>query len=122
VRFVTGHARNGDVPEDIDWKAFADLSSTTIFYMAAATAGEIATKLRTHGLGGGTPVVVACALSRPDQDVWRGTLDQLAARLADRSHGGPVLIGIGTVFGRRSAALSKCGDDEQRHPLRHSVG
>ncbi|CAH1653782.1 Siroheme synthase / Precorrin-2 oxidase [Hyphomicrobiales bacterium] len=121
VHFVTGHSRNGRIPDDIDWNAVADPSSTTVFYMAGATAGPIATKLRAHGLEGSTPVVVAAALTRSDQDVWCGELDDLSATLQDKPHCGPVVIGIGPVFGRRRAALAKCVDVEDRQPLRQSV-
>jgi uroporphyrin-III C-methyltransferase/precorrin-2 dehydrogenase/sirohydrochlorin ferrochelatase len=30
VRFVTGHSKNGGLPEDLDWKAIADPSATTV--------------------------------------------------------------------------------------------
>src|SRR5690606_29981220 len=35
VRFVTGHAKDGTLPRDIDWRALADPVTTTIFYMGA---------------------------------------------------------------------------------------
>ena len=49
VRFVTGHSRAGGLPEDLDWRAVADPSTTTIFYMAGRTAGGIATRLVSMG-------------------------------------------------------------------------
>src|SRR3546814_5707836 len=33
VRFVTGHARDGRLPQDLDWRGIADPETTTIFYM-----------------------------------------------------------------------------------------
>lgn len=45
VRFVTGHSRHGGLPEDLDWRAIADPSATTIFYMGGRTAGKIAARL-----------------------------------------------------------------------------
>lgn len=122
VRFITGHSRNGSVPDDIDWTAAADPSATTIFYMAGTTADQIATKLRAHGLEGRTPVVIASALSRPDEDLWRGDLDLLASKLREKRQGGPVLIGIGAVFGRRTGALSSEDEGEHQHLLSRSVG
>lgn len=59
VRFVTGHSRKGGLPEDIDWRAIADPSATTIFYMAGRTAGKIAKRLMSMGCSSQTPVVVA---------------------------------------------------------------
>ncbi|CAH1661768.1 siroheme synthase CysG [Chelatococcus asaccharovorans] len=122
VRFITGHSRKGSVPDDIDWTAAADPSATTIFYMAGTTADQIAAKLRAHGLDGHTPVVIASALSRPDEEVWRGELDLLPAKLREKRHGSPVLIGIGAVFGRRAATLFNHDEGEDHHPLSRSAG
>jgi uroporphyrin-III C-methyltransferase / precorrin-2 dehydrogenase / sirohydrochlorin ferrochelatase len=53
VRFVTAHSRQGGLPEDLDWSAVADPSTTTIFYMAGRTAGQIAARLIARGSGRG---------------------------------------------------------------------
>ena len=42
VRFVTGHARNGELPADIDWRGLADPQTTLVFYMGGRTAPAIA--------------------------------------------------------------------------------
>lgn len=39
VRFVTGHSKAGGLPGDLDWRAVADPTATTVFYMGARTAG-----------------------------------------------------------------------------------
>ena len=38
VRFVTGHARSGALPDNLDWSGLADAQTTLIFYMAGNTA------------------------------------------------------------------------------------
>jgi uroporphyrin-III C-methyltransferase/precorrin-2 dehydrogenase/sirohydrochlorin ferrochelatase len=45
VRFVTGHSKKGGLPKDMDWRAIADPSATTIFYMGGRTADRIAARL-----------------------------------------------------------------------------
>jgi len=100
VRFVTGHAKDGTLPRDIDWHALADPVATTIFYMGARTASGIATQLLEQGLDPATPVVVCAAISHPRQRHWRGSLDNLTAGVASIGLDDPVLIGIGAVFAK----------------------
>lgn len=45
VRFVTGHARNGELPHDLDWSGLADPGTTLAFYMGGRTAKDIASRL-----------------------------------------------------------------------------
>jgi uroporphyrin-III C-methyltransferase/precorrin-2 dehydrogenase/sirohydrochlorin ferrochelatase len=100
VRFVTGHSRDGGLPEDLDWKQVADPSATTIFYMGGKMAGKIAERLTAMGLPLETPVVIASAVSQPEQRIWHCALSDLTSEL-DPTTSGPVLIGIGRVFGIR---------------------
>ena len=98
VRFVTGHRRRGELPDTIDWASAADPTTTTIFYMGGRTAGQIAERLIGEGLAPETPVVMAAAISRADQQNWTGTLAQLGRGSDELGLDQPVLIGIGTVF------------------------
>ncbi|NGO55745.1 siroheme synthase CysG [Allomesorhizobium camelthorni] len=99
VRFVTGHSRRGGLPEDMDWRAIADPSATTIFYMGGRTAGEIASRLIAHGMPGSTPVVVAADIGRAGQQIRTGCLSVLMDVPSEPAGSKPVLIGIGNVFG-----------------------
>ena len=103
VRFVTGHSRHGGLPEDVDWRAIADPSATTIFYMSGRTAGEIADRLVVLGLSADTPAAVASALSRPEQTLVSTRLKDLAAVVAAIGLAQPVAIGIGQAFGATGA-------------------
>nr|CAD6430394.1 uroporphyrinogen-III C-methyltransferase [Rhizobium sp. Q54] len=50
VRFVTGHARDGRLPESLDWRGLADARTTTVFYMGGRTASEIRSRFEGgHG-------------------------------------------------------------------------
>jgi uroporphyrin-III C-methyltransferase/precorrin-2 dehydrogenase/sirohydrochlorin ferrochelatase len=107
VRFVTGHSRKGALPDDIDWRAVADPSSTTIFYMGGRTAPDIRAKLIAAGLAGATPVAVASAVTRPGQSLWTGTLGGLASGIEGFDLSEPVIFGIGEVFASRSIAAEE---------------
>ncbi|WGF90419.1 siroheme synthase CysG [Marinivivus vitaminiproducens] len=102
VRFVTGHSRKGGLPDDIDWAAVADPSTTTIFYMAGRTAEPIAERLTSHGMHRDTDVAVVSAVSCPNQRVWRCTLGTLARTMTSVATSDPVIIGIGAALGARN--------------------
>jgi uroporphyrin-III C-methyltransferase/precorrin-2 dehydrogenase/sirohydrochlorin ferrochelatase len=99
VRFVTGCARTGRIPSDLDWRSLADPHTTTVFYMAGSTAGAIAARLVEEGLSPTTPAVMASNVSRGDE-LWEGPISELAEAGERRDPSKPVIIGIGRVFGR----------------------
>ncbi|MDI6024874.1 siroheme synthase CysG [Corticibacterium sp. UT-5YL-CI-8] len=109
VRFVTGHSRKGGLPEDLDWRAVADPSATTIFYMGGRTAGDIARRLIGHGMSASTPVVVVSAVTRPQEMRSLGTLRELEALVFAHGLDEPVLVGVGAMFGAVSAVRLRDG-------------
>ncbi len=116
VRFVTGHARNGELPGDIDWRGLADPQTTLVFYMGGRTAPAIASRLIEHGLEPGTPVVAVAGISRPNEARWNGTLEDLAAGRCGIVSGAPILIGVGHVMAR-----ADCGHTSQRIEFRDAA-
>ncbi len=99
VRFVTGHARNGELPRDLDWSGLADPRTTLTFYMGGRTAKDIALRLIEEGLPSSTPVVAVADLTRSDEQRYAMTLDALSRfGLPSWSFDQPVIIGIGAVF------------------------
>ncbi|MBS7699977.1 MULTISPECIES: siroheme synthase CysG [unclassified Chelatococcus] len=98
VRFVTGHSKHGGLPEDLDWRAIADPTATTIFYMGGRTAAPICERLTREGLSPLTPITVAASIGRARQVVKSGMLKDLPALSATLDAAEPILIGIGTVF------------------------
>ena len=107
VRFVTGHSKKGALPEDIDWRAIADPTTTTMFYMGGRTAGEISARLMAEGLASETPVLIAANISRPDEKRWLGTLASLGRGMAEIGHDNPVLFGVGRVFAKAVATSNR---------------
>jgi uroporphyrin-III C-methyltransferase/precorrin-2 dehydrogenase/sirohydrochlorin ferrochelatase len=104
VRFLTGHARDGILPRDLDWRGLADPATTLIVYMGGRTAASLAERLLTEGLAPATPVIVAEALTRPEESLFATTLAALADGIATPQ--GPVLLGIGRCFATASARLA----------------
>ncbi len=111
VRFVTGHSRAGDLPDDINWAAIADPRTTTIFYMGARTAPRIAERLQEHGLAPRTPAAICRSVSRSGGATWTGCVDDLASGVANLGIEDPILIGIGPVF-----AEARCAAGAQTPP------
>jgi uroporphyrin-III C-methyltransferase/precorrin-2 dehydrogenase/sirohydrochlorin ferrochelatase len=98
VRFVTGHSRSGQLPDDLDWHHLAGQRTTTIFYMGGRTAGQIRGRLLTAGMDRNTPAVVVSAVTRANEIRWVGTLDAMAEAMGRIGVDDPVLIGVGHVF------------------------
>lgn len=110
VRFVTGHSRNGVLPEALDWRALADPVTTSIFYMSGRTGQEIGAKLAGAGMPGGTPVIVANNVGRRDAMHVRSSVDGLARGQIAIDIASPVIIAIGNAL--RERGMQRC-DDEQ---------
>ncbi|MEW5420315.1 siroheme synthase CysG [Amorphus sp. 3PC139-8] len=110
VRFVTGHARDGQLPE-IDWTGLADPETTLVVYMGGRTCSQFAEQLIAKGLPPSTPSVAGWALGRPDERIVRGTLASVADDVAEVGYERPVLLGIGEVFlSALSAATTEVPD------------
>jgi uroporphyrin-III C-methyltransferase len=101
---VTGHDVDGQLPADLDIAALADPGATTCVFMGKATFPALADKLIAKGLSRGTPTVVVENLGSPLTQVIRGSLAEIAARLAAAKPLGPCLI----LYG---AALADAGND-----------
>lgn len=104
VRFVTGHSRQGGLPQDLDWRGLADPETSLMVYMGGRTGAGFAARLIAEGLSPGTPVVAVAAVSRLEEARWTGRLDNLAEGLALLGGEQPVLVGIGRVFAGLCAA------------------
>jgi uroporphyrin-III C-methyltransferase len=78
-------------------------SVTIVVLMGLGRAASIAGHLRQRGWSPRTPAAVIVDASRPSQQVWRGTLDDLAGANYEQEGEGPGTIVIGAV-----AALELC--------------
>jgi uroporphyrin-III C-methyltransferase/precorrin-2 dehydrogenase/sirohydrochlorin ferrochelatase len=103
LQYVTGHAKNGTLPEDIDWRSLADPTATTAIYMPARTLAALIKKVTAEGLDPSTPALAISRATRPDQMVVTAPIGELPDRLAQMSLPGPLLVMVGKAIGEKSA-------------------
>jgi len=95
LQYVTGHAKHGGLPADLDWKSLADPLTTTAVFMPTRTLAALAEKAIAEGLDRHTPAIAISRATRPDQAVVSAPISELAERLAQAGLPGPVLVMIG---------------------------
>jgi len=85
---------------------------TIVVLMGLGRSAAIASRLIDRGWSRGTPAAIVVDASRPQQQVWRGTLDRLAADTVEIDGRGAGTIVVGDVvaiglqeFGRRNVEL-----------------
>jgi uroporphyrin-III C-methyltransferase/precorrin-2 dehydrogenase/sirohydrochlorin ferrochelatase len=98
LQYITGHAENGGLPENLDWSSLADAAATTVVYMPKRTIGLLTARALAQGLPADTPAVAVAEATRPQQTIIGGTVSNIAAKLAARGLSGPVLVFTGRVF------------------------
>ena len=69
LQYVTGHAKHGGLPADVDWKSLADPATTTAVFMPTRTLAALAEKAIAEGLDPDTPAIAISRATRPDQAV-----------------------------------------------------
>jgi uroporphyrin-III C-methyltransferase/precorrin-2 dehydrogenase/sirohydrochlorin ferrochelatase len=120
LQYITGHARNGALPDDIDWKSIADPTVTTAVYMPAKTLSALVTRALTQGLDPATPALAISRATRHDQQSVTAPIGDLPARLQQANLPGPLLVMIGRVIGEAAQATeaafapAKAGKRPQR--------
>jgi uroporphyrin-III C-methyltransferase / precorrin-2 dehydrogenase / sirohydrochlorin ferrochelatase len=108
IQYVTGHARDGRLPDDIDWRALADPSCTTAVYMPKRTLSALSQRTIGAGLDPATPALAISRATRPDQQTVRGTVRDIASRVDEADLPGPVLVMIGSMLdGAETNALDR---------------
>jgi len=104
LRFVTGHAKSGELDEGLDWRGLADPDTTLIVYMGGRTAGRIAGRLIAEGLSPETPVAFGFGVGQKGQRLERHRLADLLT-LGSVPTDQPLVIGIGKVFAAGTLAV-----------------
>ncbi len=98
LQFVTGHAKDGTLPADIDWRSLADPATTTAIYMPTRTLTALVAKAVSEGLDPLTPALAIARATRPDQAVVQAPVGELAVRLAKAGLPGPLLVMLGACL------------------------
>lgn len=113
LQYVTGHAANGSLPEDIDWRSIADPAAVTAIYMPTRTFAEFAMRAEAAGLNLETPALAIWSATRPEQRVLRATLRRLRDELPKRSEQGPLLILLGDALKDAVASGQEAAEHER---------
>jgi uroporphyrin-III C-methyltransferase len=100
VTMVSGH--EGAQASEVDWEALATTRGTLVVFMGLAALPHIATRLLEGGMAPLMPVAVIQQGTLPTQRVVTGTLENIAARVAEAGLRSPVLIVIGAVVNLHS--------------------
>ncbi|HLH11713.1 MAG TPA: siroheme synthase CysG [Methylovirgula sp.] len=98
LQFITAHAQNGRLPQDLDWSAICDPSAATAVYMGVRTLPDLAKRLLEHGIDPRTPALLVESATWPNERLIRGTIASLADEVAAAKPHGPCLVLIGQVF------------------------
>jgi len=105
LQFITAHARDGKLPEDLDWRALADEGATTAVYMGLKTLPPLVARLLAEGLASDTPAVIVERASWESERRIASTLTDLPATAASSGLVGPCLVLIGRALGGVSSSL-----------------
>jgi uroporphyrin-III C-methyltransferase/precorrin-2 dehydrogenase/sirohydrochlorin ferrochelatase len=98
VQYVTGHDRDGKLPDDIDWRSLADPAATTIVYMPKKTLHLLSERAIAHGLDPATPAIAIVNATRPGERLVAATIADIADKVEAAALSGPALVMIGTVL------------------------
>lgn len=100
VQFITAHARDGRLPQDLGWSALTDPRATTVVYMGVRTLQALSEKLIAEGLSPDTPALLVERATWMDERRTRGTIASLPALAAAAAPAGPCLVLIGAALAR----------------------
>ena len=98
VQFVTGHAHDGRLPQDLDLAALADPQATTAVYMPLATLPDLVERLLQAGVEPHRPVCAVFNATRPDERRVAGSVGTIGARLDGIRETGPCVLIVGAVL------------------------
>ena len=113
VVFVTGHEDPTKGRSDVDWARIAKGADTLVLYMGVGRLKEISTELVAAGRSPETPVACVRWGTIPEQRTVTGTLEDIAARVAQADLKPPAITVVGDVVALREAGL----DWYERRPL-----
>jgi len=98
VQYVTGHAENGKLPTDIDWRMLADPAATTVVYMPRKTMGEMATQAIANRLDPATPALAVINATRQEETLVLASLAEIGEKLDQSPVEGPAVVVIGRAL------------------------
>jgi uroporphyrin-III C-methyltransferase/precorrin-2 dehydrogenase/sirohydrochlorin ferrochelatase len=104
VQFITAHARNGRLPDDLAWAALTDPRATTVVYMGVKTLPALVERLLAEGLDPQTPGIVEERATWPDERRMSGAIVDLPGIVAQARPSGPCLVLMGAALAQRASS------------------
>ena len=104
VRFVTGHSRQGVLPDTLNWRALSDPATTSVYYMSRRTLPQIVAQLQAQGMSLSTPAIIAGNVGRADEQVWRGTIGEAITAVTAFPLSAPTIFAVGNALQMRAVA------------------
>jgi uroporphyrin-III C-methyltransferase/precorrin-2 dehydrogenase/sirohydrochlorin ferrochelatase len=104
LQYITGHAKSGKLPDDIDWRSLADAATTTAIYMPVKTLAALVARAVSEGLDPATPAIAIASATRPNQTTLSGRIGDLPMQIESGVLSGPVLVLLGRVCEAYSSA------------------
>jgi len=98
LQYLTAHAKNGRLPEDICWPALADPVVTTVVYMPKHTIRELVATAIANGIDPAMPAIAMADVTRESEELIPAVLSELPEKLKAAAPEGPVLVLIGRVL------------------------
>jgi uroporphyrin-III C-methyltransferase/precorrin-2 dehydrogenase/sirohydrochlorin ferrochelatase len=117
LQFVTGHAKDGKLPADVDWRAIADPSTTTALYMPRRTLAAFRDRAVENGLLPGTPAAAISSATRHDERRVFATISELPELVARLDPDGPLLVLIGRGLETKAASDTRRAADAPQRPF-----
>ncbi|HAA03717.1 MAG TPA: uroporphyrinogen-III C-methyltransferase [Syntrophobacteraceae bacterium] len=97
IGFVTGHERDDKQDSNLAWDKLATGVGTLVLFMGVKNLPEISHNLITHGRSPATPVAVIRWGTTTRQQTVVGTLENIAAQVAQAGLKPPAIIVVGEV-------------------------
>lgn len=98
IQFITAHAHNGRLPDDIDWASICDPRAATAVYMGLRTLDALSQRLLAQGIDPFTPAVLVERATCPDERCIVGTIADLPEKAVAAHPSGPCILLIGWAF------------------------
>jgi uroporphyrin-III C-methyltransferase / precorrin-2 dehydrogenase / sirohydrochlorin ferrochelatase len=110
VQYVTGHAHDGRLPDDLDLAALADPAATTAVYMPLGTLGALTERLLAQGADPELPMCAVFNATRPDERIVPGTLATIHPLVQATQVTGPCLLLMGRALSS-AHSVEQCDRD-----------
>jgi uroporphyrin-III C-methyltransferase/precorrin-2 dehydrogenase/sirohydrochlorin ferrochelatase len=103
LQYITAHAKNGKLPDDLDWKALADPAATTAIYMGKLVVGEVSRHLLAAGMASDTPAIIVEYATHARERQFHTTVAEMATIFSANELDGPCIILLGWAMSEARA-------------------